>query len=331
MKTAVAILNWNGRKLLEEFLPSVVLHSKDEADVYVIDNASTDDSLGYLKQHFPKVKIVQNSENKGYAGGYNEGLKQIEADVYVLLNSDVEVTGNWLNPVLNEFKKNELLAAAQPKILDYKNKDYFEYAGAAGGFIDKYGFPYCRGRIFNHLEKDEGQYDAVSEIFWASGACLFVRSNHFWEAGGFDEDYFAHQEEIDLCWRFFNRDLKVICVGTSKVYHLGGATLDSLSAKKTFLNFRNSLFNLQKNLPKSKLSTTIFTRLVIDGIAGIKFLVGFKVNHFFAVIKSHFSFYFHFIKTNRKRGNVLKKHNYFTLNSIVIAYFAKKRRFFNRL
>lgn len=331
MKTAVVILNWNGRKLLEEFLPSVVLHSKDEAEIYVVDNASTDDSVSYLKQNFPEVNIVQNSENKGYAGGYNEGLKQIEADVYVLLNSDVEVTENWLNPVINEFKNNELLAAAQPKILDYKNKDYFEYAGAAGGFIDKYGYPYCRGRIFNHLEKDEGQYDAVSEIFWASGACLFVRSNYFWEAGGFDEDYFAHQEEIDLCWRFFNRDLKVFCVGTSKVYHLGGATLDSLSAKKTFLNFRNSLFNLQKNLPKSELFTTVFLRLVLDGIAGIHFLMTFKVQHFIAVIKSHFSLYFNFSKTTKKRGKLLKKSNYFNTKSIVVTYFIKKIKLFNRL
>lgn len=331
MKTAVAILNWNGRKLLEEFLPSVVLHSKHEAEVYVIDNASTDDSVSYLNQHFPEVKIIQNHENKGYAGGYNEGLKQIEADVYVLLNSDVEVTVNWLNPVINEFKKNESLAAAQPKILDYKNKDYFEYAGAAGGFIDKYGFPYCRGRIFNHLEKDEGQYDATTEIFWASGACLFVRCKHFWEVGGFDEDYFAHQEEIDLCWRFFNRDLKVICVGTSKAYHLGGATLDNLSTKKTFLNFRNSLFNLQKNLPKNKFFTTIFLRMVIDGIAGIHFLATFKVKHFIAIIKSHFSFYFQFIKTIKKRDKLLKKSNYFKVKSIVFAFFLKNRKTFNSL
>lgn len=331
MKIAVAIINWNGRKLLEKFLPSVILHSKDETKIYVIDNASSDDSVSYLKQHFPEVNIIQNNENKGYAGGYNEGLKQIEADVYVLLNSDVAVTDKWLKPVLNEFNKNDRLAAAQPKILDYKNKNYFEYAGAAGGFIDKYGYPFCRGRIFNYLEKDEGQYDAVSEIFWASGACLFVRSNYFWEAGGFDQDYFAHQEEIDLCWRFFNRDLKVICVGTSKVYHLGGATLDSLNAKKTFLNFRNSLFNLQKNLPKSKLLTTIFLRLVLDGIAGIHFLVTFKVQHFIAIIKSHFSFYFHFTKTIKKRDKLLKKSNYYNIKSIIFALLLKKRKTFNSL
>lgn len=331
MKTAVVILNWNGRKLLEEFLPGVVLHSKNEAEIYVIDNASTDDSVTFLKSRFPEVKIIQNSENKGYAGGYNEGLKHIEADVFVLLNSDVEVTTNWLTPILKEFEVNESLAAAQPKILDYKNKEYFEYAGAAGGFIDKYGYPYCRGRIFNTIEKDNGQYDGISEIFWASGACFFVRNTHFWKAGGFDQDYFAHQEEIDLCWRFLNLDLKVICVGDSKVYHLGGGTLDHLSPKKTFLNFRNSLFNLQKHLPNSKLFTTILIRMLLDGVAGINFLITFKLNHFFALLKSHLSFYIHIIKTREKRGKLLKKQNYSSINSVVITYFIKKRRTFNSL
>ncbi len=331
MKTAVVILNWNGRKLLEEFLPSVVLHSKSEAEIFVIDNASTDDSISFLKSSFPEIKIIQNPENKGYAGGYNQGLKHIEADIFVLLNSDVEVTANWLIPVLKEFKNNTNLAAAQPKILDYKNKEYFEYAGAAGGFIDKYGYPYCRGRIFNTIEKDEGQYDGVTEIFWASGACFFVRGTHFWEAGGFDEDYFAHQEEIDLCWRFYNMNLNVVCVGDSKVYHLGGGTLDNLSPKKTFLNFRNSLFNLQKHVPSGNLFTTIFIRMLLDGLAGINFLVTFKLNHFISIIKAHFSFYFNLSKTAKKRNKLLKKKKFYTTNSIVFTYFAKKIKLFNEL
>jgi len=316
---------------MEEFLPSVLLHSKSEAAIYVIDNASTDDSVPFLKSSFPEVKIIQNFENKGYAGGYNQGLKHIEADLFVLLNSDVEVTTNWLLPVLKEFNNNANLAAAQPKILDYKNKEYFEYAGAAGGFIDKYGYPYCRGRIFNTLEKDKGQYDGISEIFWASGACFFVRKTHFWEAGGFDEDYFAHQEEIDLCWHFFNMNLKVVCVGTSKVYHLGGGTLDSLNSKKTYLNFRNSLFNLQKHVPKSNLFTTIFFRMLLDGVAGINFLVTFKINHFFSLLKAHLSFYFYLSKTAKKRSKMLKKRKFYTTNSIVFTYFVKKLRLFSEL
>jgi GT2 family glycosyltransferase len=331
LKTAVVILNWNGRKLLEEFLPSVVLHSKSEANIYVIDNASTDDSVPFLKNNYPEIKITQNSENKGYAGGYNEGLKHIEADVFVLLNSDVEVTAHWLTPVIKEFQNNEKLAAAQPKILDYTNREYFEYAGAAGGFIDKYGYPYCRGRIFNTIEKDKGQFDGTSEIFWASGACFIVRSAHFREACGFDNDYFAHQEEIDLCWRFFNMDLKVVCVGDSKVYHLGGGTLDNLSPKKTFLNFRNSLFNLQKHVPKSQLFPTIFIRMLLDGVAGINFLITFKLNHFISILKAHFSFYFSLNKIAKKRSKLLKKSNYYTRKSIVYTYFVNKIKQYNEL
>lgn len=331
MKTAVVILNWNGRKLLEEFLPSVVLYSLAEAEIYVVDNASTDDSVSFLKRNFPEVKLIPNQTNGGYAKGYNEGLKHIQADVFVLLNSDVKVTKNWLSPIIQQFEINPKLAAAQPKIRDYKNKDYFEYAGAAGGFIDKYGYPYCRGRIFNTLEKDVGQYDGVSEIFWASGACLFVKSDAFWEAGGFDEVYFAHQEEIDLCWRFFNLDYKVLCVSESTVYHLGGGTLKNTHPNKTFLNFRNSLFNLVKNAPKSKIASRIFIRMLLDGIAGIQFLLTLKLIHFIAIIRAHFSFYANLNKVQQKQAKTSKKLNYYLHKSIIFSYFVKQNKSFTKL
>jgi len=245
MKTAIVILNWNGQKLLEQFLPSVVAHS-NEAEIYIADNASTDDSLSYVSDRYPNVKIIKNQTNGGYAKGYNDALKHVDANIFCLLNSDVEVTENWLAPVLDVFKNEPNTAIIQPKILDYKNKAYFEYAGAAGGFIDKYGYPYCRGRIFDTLEKDFGQYDDLADIFWASGACFFVRSTIFKKLNGFDERFFAHMEEIDFCWRAKNLGYTIRYAYNSKVYHLGGATLSKANAKKTYLNFRNSLFTLIK-------------------------------------------------------------------------------------
>ncbi len=331
MKTAVVILNWNGKSLLEEFLPSVVTHSVSHADVYVIDNASTDDSVSFVQQNFPQVKIIRNDSNGGYAKGYNEGLKHIDAELFVCPNSDVEVTQNWLPSVISQFKSKPQLAVAQPKIRDYNNKEYFEYAGAAGGFIDRYGYPFCRGRMFNTLEKDTGQYDGITEIFWAGGACLFVRAQAFWKTGGFDEDYFAHQEEIDLCWRLHNLDYKAVCVGHSVVYHLGGGTLKNTNPKKTFLNFRNSLFNLIKNAPPSKRFQLIFTRLLLDALAGIQFLVTFKFLHFVAILKAHLSFYMHFSRMSQKRENSLKKSNYYYCKSIVFSYFVRNIKAFNKL
>lgn len=331
LKTAVVILNWNGVKLLEEFLPAVVTHSLPLAEVYVIDNASTDTSVSLITQNFPQIKIIRNSFNGGYAKGYNEGLKNIDADLYVCLNSDVEVTENWLQPVIAQFENTPQLAAAQPKIRDYRNKEYFEYAGAAGGFVDRYGYPFCRGRIFNTLEKDTGQYDGITEVFWASGACLFVRSEAFRKAGGFDEDYFAHQEEIDLCWRLYNMDYKTVCVGSSVVYHLGGGTLKNTHPKKTFLNFRNSLFNLIKNVPPSKRFQIIFSRLLLDALAGIHFLITFKFLHFVAILKAHLSFYTHFSKMSQKREKSLKKSGFFYCKSIVFSYFVRNVKVFNKL
>ncbi len=330
MKTAVVILNWNGRQLLEKFLPSVIAYSS-EATIYVADNASTDDSVPFLKNNFPQIKILQNTENGGYAKGYNDALKNVDADVYVLLNSDVEVTENWLSPVIHHLKIHPEVVASQPKILDYKNKTHFEYAGAAGGFIDKYGYPYCRGRIFNTIEEDKGQYNDITEIFWASGACFFVKAEAFWEAGGFDEDYFAHQEEIDLCWRFHNKGLKVAYVGNSTVYHVGGATLKNSNPKKTFLNFRNSLFSLLKNAPKSKVVSLIIIRMILDGVAGIHFLLTFKPVHFFYILKAHLSFYTNFKNIKRKRLNNNKIKKYYTVKLLLFSYFVKRKKSFNRL
>ena len=235
-KTAVVILNWNGTKLLEQFLPSVVQFSP-EATIYVADNASTDDSVAFVKANFPTVQIVQNSSNFGFAQGYNEALQHIEADIYALVNSDIEVTENWLQPILQTFEAEPKTAIIQPKLLDFKNKTYFEYAGAAGGFIDKYGYPYCRGRVFDTVEQDLEQYDNNCAISWASGACFFIRSSVYHELGGFDADFFAHQEEIDLCWRALNKGYQIKYQYNSTVYHVGGATLQQGNPKKTFLNF----------------------------------------------------------------------------------------------
>lgn len=331
MKTAIVILNWNGKQLLEQFLPSIVNFSSQEADVYVADNASTDDSIKFIKQNYPTVKIVQNTTNGGYAKGYNDALQHIKADIYCLINSDIEVTKNWLTPILEVFKNEENTAIIQPKILDFKDKTKFEYAGAGGGFIDKFGYPFCRGRVFNDLEADNGQFNDVSEIFWASGACFFIRANVFHQLNGFDEDFFAHQEEIDLCWRAKNNNFDIKYIGKTTVYHVGGATLSTLNPKKTYLNFRNSLLSLLKNLPTSKLFTIIFFRLVLDGLAGIKFLLEGKPKHTFAIIKAHFSFYAHFVKFINKRKNTKKSNSYYKITSIVWQYYALGRKKFEDL
>ncbi len=330
VKVAVVILNWNGRDLLEKFLPSVVGFSR-EAQVYVADNASTDSSVSFIGNSFPYVKILQNTVNGGYAKGYNDALKNLSEDIFVLLNSDVEVTENWLAPIISEFERNPSVAAAQPKILDYKRKDHFEYAGAAGGFIDKYGYPYCRGRIFETLEKDLGQYNDIMEVFWVSGACLFVRASSFWEAGGFDEDYFAHQEEIDLCWRIRGKGGKTLSIGTSKVYHLGGATLATADPRKTFFNFRNSLLNLVKNVGGSKIIGIVFIRMILDGAAAFQFLFTAKPKHFLAVLNAHLGFYSLLPKFLRKRKKFAGRRRYFSVESIVYQYFIKGKKYFNQL
>jgi GT2 family glycosyltransferase len=329
MNIAVVILNWNGILLLEKFLPSVVNYSP-QATIYVADNASTDDSISYIKAFFPSVQIIKNESNLGFASGYNEALKHIDAEIYALVNSDIKVTENWLQPILDTFENEPKTAIIQPKILDFKNKEYFEYAGAAGGFIDEYGYPFCRGRIFDSLEKDNGQYDDTREIFWASGACFFIRSSVYKTLNGFDDDFFAHQEEIDLCWRAFNKGYKIKYNSGSVVYHVGGATLQQGHPMKTYLNFRNSLLMLTKNLPKEKLYTIILGRMILDGIAGIQFLTQGKFKHFWAILKAHGAFYTLFSITYKKRGE-FQNPQYYNTKSIVYFYFIKKISVFNDL
>ncbi|MET3732580.1 glycosyltransferase family 2 protein [Moheibacter stercoris] len=333
MKTAIAILNWNGRNLLEEFLPSVVEHST-EADIYVIDNASTDSSLEFISSNYPNIKIIQLDDNYGYAIGYNKGIQKILAldssiEIFCLLNSDVKVSQNWLAPILNLFQTDSSIAAIQPKILDYKNPSKFEYAGAGGGFIDNYGFPFCRGRVFWTLEEDKGQFNDTTQVFWASGACMFIRTKDFLEQQGFDEGFFAHMEEIDLCWRLNNAGRKIYYCGESTVYHLGGGTLKNNSARKTYLNFRNSLWMLVKNLPAWKAFPFVFLRLSLDGITGIVFLFYEGFPHFWAVIDSHFGFYkrlFHYMNL-RKPGIS----GYSDKKLIPFQYFIQKRKFYKDL
>ena len=329
MKIAVVILNWNGKKLLKTFLPSVVNFSQN-ATVYVADNASTDDSIEFIKENFPTVKIIANDKNGGFAKGYNDALKEVEADIYALVNSDVEVTENWLTPIIKEFTTDANTAIIQPKILDYKNKEKFEYAGAAGGFLDVLGYPYCRGRIFNTLEKDKGQYNDIIKINWASGACFFIRSNVYHQLGGFDEDYFAHQEEIDLCWRTNNLGHTIKYVGKTTIYHVGGATLNEENSYKTFLNFRNSLFSLVKNAPTNRVFFYVFIRLILDGVAGIRFTLQGRPIHTWAILKSHASFYKNLPKMISKRAKTHKGKHYSTF-SIVWSYFVLNRKKVNKL
>ena len=330
MKVAIVILNWNGKKILEQFLPSVVEYS-EKATIYVADNASTDKSIPYLKEKFNKVTIIQNKTNGGYAKGYNDALKNVTEDLLILLNNDVEVTQNWLLPIINEFKRDASLIAAQPKILDFNNKKYFEYAGAGGGFIDRLGYPYCRGRIFNTIEKDKGQYNDINKIFWASGACFIVRSNEFRELNGFDENFFAHQEEIDLCWRIQQNGGIIKYIGNSTVYHVGGATLSNINPIKTFYNFRNSLLMLVKNIKSSKVWIILFMRLLMDGIAGIHFLIQGKWKHTLAIVKAHFSFYSLLPRYINKEYKIRKEIKYYHIKSIVWNYFIRKNRIFKEL
>lgn len=327
-RIAVVILNWNGAELLKKFLPKVIQYS-EQATIYVADNASTDDSVQVVTELFPSVKIIINNQNYGFAKGYNEALKDVQEPYYCLLNSDVEVTENWLSPILTIFENEPQTSIIQPKILDYKNKSYFEYAGAAGGFIDKFGYPYCRGRIFDTVEKDTNQYNDEAEIFWASGACFFIRKETYQQLKGFDDDFFAHQEEIDLCWRAFNNGKKIKYTSKSIVYHVGGATLDKANPKKTYLNFRNSLLMLTKNLPTHQLIPIIFTRLILDGIAGVQFIAQGKLRHCFAIIKAHFVFYSKLFSFLEKRSRV-QKSNYYQSKSILYQYFIKKGKVFVR-
>ncbi len=290
MKTAIVILNWNGRKMLEQFLPSVVSCCDDGDEVIIADNGSTDDSLVWLAQLYPTLRTIALDRNYGFAEGYNRALAQVEADYYVLLNDDVEVTPHWTRPVIELIEKTPGAAIAQPKLLMQTQRDMLEYAGGCGGYIDKLGYPFCRGRLFNTLEQDHDQYDATREIFWASGAAMFVKASVWHELGGLDGDFFAHMEEIDFCWRSKARGYKVLFCPDSVVYHVGGGTLPKSSPHKTYLNFRNNMSLLYKNLPKKGRNGKIFIRLVMDGIAAAKFLAGGSPQEFAAVFRAHRDF-----------------------------------------
>lgn len=327
MNVAIVILNYNGKALLEQFLPSVLEHSQ-QATVYLADNASTDGSVAFVKEHFSKVNLIINTQNGGYAKGYNDALKNLKEDVFVLLNSDVEVTQGWLSPILEAFKATKNVVAIQPKILDYKNKDYFEYAGAAGGYIDALGYPYCRGRIFNTLEKDTEQFNDSRQIFWASGACIAVKKEAFIKAGGFDEDLFAHQEEIDLCWRMQQQAGIIQYIGSSTVYHLGGGTLGVENPKKTFYNFRNSLLVMLKNNNRSAVWLILFVRMLLDALAAWQFLLSGKPSHFIAIFKAHLSFYSLVPRFIKKRHKHTQKIAYYQIKSIVWMYFIRKKTTF---
>lgn len=334
MNIAVVILNWNGKSWLEKFLPSVLKHSAN-AHIYVADNFSTDDSVAFVKNNHPEVTLIYNKKNYGFAGGYNEALKHVDEDIYVLLNSDVEVTENWIAPILSMFELESNTAAIQPKIKAYHQKTHFEHAGAAGGYIDTYGYPFCKGRLFDKTEKDRGQYETTENIFWASGAALFIRKKAFWEVGGFDEDFFAHMEEIDLCWRLAHKGYEAKYCPQSTVFHVGGGTLSTLSPKKTYLNFRNGLFLLHKNLPAKGRLTKMFARLILDGIAGVYFLMNFHGKHAMAIIKAHFHYYRAIPTLNKKRKQISPMN--FDASpvvfhkSLVWAFFIKGQKTFQKL
>lgn len=326
-KTAVVILNYNGRAYLEKFLPGVIEHSSN-ADIYVADNASTDDSVEFLKASFPEVKRIELSKNHGFAGGYNEALNQVRSAYYLLLNSDVEVSENWMESLEQFLDSHPEYAACQPKIKDYNHRALFEYAGACGGFIDFLGYPYCRGRIFDHLESDSGQYNDPIDIFWSSGACMLIRSEVFHSVGGFDKDFFAHMEEIDLCWRIHSSGFKIKSIPSSTVYHVGGGTLSKTNPFKTYLNFRNGLILLIKNLPASVLLLKLPARVLLDWVAAIKFLLEGKPKHSLAVVRAH-------LKNLMWIGKSLKKRKLTSSTPksklVIFEYYIKRRKYFSDL
>ena len=304
-KTAVVILNWNGKKLLERFLPALFIHTPAErAEIIIADNGSTDDSESFLVAHYPHIRRIAFDRNYGFAEGYNRALLELNHEYAVLLNSDVEVSEHWLETATNYMDAHPEVAALQPKLLDYKDKTVFEYAGASGGFMDIYGYPFCRGRIFATVEKDEGQYDNPAEVFWASGACLFIRLKEYREAGGLDKNFFAHQEEIDLCWRLRARGKKIVCLPQSTVYHIGGATLKMEHSQKTFLNFRNNLLMIYKNLPEKYYGKVMFLRLFLDCLAALQFLLkGYPANAW-SVVKARRDF-----SRQKKNYQTIRKEN----------------------
>ncbi|MCC8089469.1 MAG: glycosyltransferase family 2 protein [Rikenellaceae bacterium] len=289
--TSVIILNWNGREYLEKFLPALIACTSSEVEIVVADNGSEDDSVDYLKINFPQVRIILLDKNYGFAEGYNRTLLKIDRKYSVLLNSDVEVTERWLEPLIDLLDSDKNISAVMPKIRAYYDRDKFEYAGACGGYIDRFGYPFCRGRILDTIEADNGQYDDRTEIFWATGACMVVRTEHFKSAGGFDASFFAHQEEIDLCWRWKLMGHKIFVEPGSVVYHVGGGTLSADSPRKLYLNYRNNLAMMYKNLPQNKLFAAIFTRMLLDGLSALIYILQGKLRNFTAVLQAHRDFY----------------------------------------
>jgi GT2 family glycosyltransferase len=332
--TAVVILNYNGLNWLSKFLPNVYLHSKSDANIVVIDNGSTDKSIAFIESKFKEIQLIKLPKNLGFAEGYNKGVENLKHDFFILLNSDVEVTPNWIAPIIQFFETDSNIAAIQPKILSQFDKEKFEYAGAAGGYIDKFGFPFCRGRVFDSIEKDNQQYNNIEEVFWASGACLFVRAVDFFENNGFDSSFFAHMEEIDLCWRLQNKGKKIIFNPSSTVYHVGGGTLTYDNPKKTYLNFRNSLFMLHKNDSRN-LFFIISCRLLIDGIAGIRFLLKGQIKHFASVVKAHLHYYLHLKNVNDFRRTStriqIRSLNGFVNKLIFWKYFIQQKKTFTEI
>lgn len=333
---AIVILNWNGRKMMRKYLPSVLEHSKG-AEVIVADNASTDDSLQMLAKEFPSVRTIVLKKNWGFADGYNKALEQVNAEYYLLLNSDVRVEEGWLNAMMDYMRKNKDVAACQPKLLSDVSPTLFEYAGACGGFIDRYGYPYCRGRLFDTVEKDRGQYNTVMEILWATGACLLIRSADYWQAGGLDGRFFAHNEEIDLCWRLNLMGRRVVCVPQSRAYHLGGGTLPKGNPRKTYLNFRNNLTMLYKNLPDAELRHVMRVRFFLDWLAAFQMLIlGRSIGDFKAVIKARKDFkewQNDFTEDRERIQRVVSSPTLSGKTSICILwqYYVKGKKFFSRL
>jgi hypothetical protein len=331
---AIVILNWNGRPYLEMFLPEVVENSNIDThrvEVVIADNGSTDDSLTWLKSNMPSIRTIEFQKNYGFTGGYNLALKQIEADYYLLLNSDIKVEIGWLSPMLNFMDSNPTAAACMPKMLSYDNPKKFEYAGAAGGFIDLFGYPFCRGRILNTLEEDNGQYDQNTEIFWASGACMLVRAKYYWDAGGLDPDFFAHMEEIDLCWRLKRLGYSIWCIPKSRVFHIGGGTLPNNNPRKVYFNHRNNLAMLLKNLSRRRLFPVMVFRYFLDIASMFGYAVTGKPMFSWSVIKAHLYFARWAMKIIRKRRAIKEPKISLYPHSIIFQFFVKRNRIYSQL
>ena len=325
MRIGIVVINWNGLELLKKYLKVLIQNSVNH-NIYLIDNNSEDESVSYVRSNHSEVNIIKLDKNYGFAEGYNLGILKVKEEFVCIINNDVEVTKDWLKPIVKKFNNYPDLII-QPKILDINKKTYFEYAGAAGGYIDKYGYPYCRGRIFETIEEDKNQYKD-EEIFWSSGACMFLSKKIFNELGGFDKSFFAHMEEIDFCWRAFNHGYKTHLVSTSKIYHLGAATIKK-DSKKTFLNYRNSLLMLTKNLPLKSLLNTLLIRLIMDILSSLRFILSGKIYHFISIYKAHLHYYLMLRGLLSKRNNGKIRSNYFKINSIVYKYFVQgKKKFF---